>query len=232
VFGEDHVEVAMAYNDLGRVIQDQGRLEEAESNYLRALAIYPDNHRWRAATQRNLATVYEARGDLAKAEEIYRQLLPADIAMYGEQHDRVALSEALLAGVLVRGGKFAEAESLLLHARSVLEDKLPADHPRQALALVPLGQLWCLRGEFDAALALLSRGRELRLNSYGELDQRTAEADLVLGSCLLMAGRPQEARAYLVNAQNVFRTGQDIRQGEAAATLDALPDLGTGQADP
>lgn len=232
VFGEDHVEVAMAYNDLGRVIQDQGRLDEAESNYLKALAIYPENHRWRAATQRNLATVYEVRGDLAKAEEIHRQLLPADMAMYGEEHDRVALTEALLAGVLVRGGKFAEAEALLLHARSVLEDKLPADHPRQALALVPLGQLWCLRGEFDAALALLSRGRELRLDSYGELDQRTAEADLALGSCLLIAGRPQEARSYLVNAQNVFRTGQDIRQVEAVATLGALPDLGSAQVNP
>jgi len=223
-FGEGHVEVAMAYNDLGRAIQDQGRLEEAESNYLKALAIYPENHRWRAATLRNLATVYETRGSLAEAEEIYRELLPADMAMYGEEHDRVALSEALLAGVLVRRAKVEEAEALLLHARSVLEGKLPADHPRQALALVPLGQVWCERGEYDAALALLLLGQDLRLKGYGETDQRTAEADLALGSCLVKAGRPEEARPYLVNALQVFEAGQDIRQGETTEILAALPD--------
>ena len=130
----------------------------------------------------------------------------------------------MLAGVLVRLGRPKEAEPLLRHARSVFEAKLPADHPRNALALLPLGQLLCQRGAIDEGERLLNQGRDLRLEHYGADDQRTAEADLALGTCLVAAGRAAEARPRLVNAGRVFQAGQDVRQAEAAAALTALAD--------
>lgn len=217
--GDAHVEVAMAYNDLGRVIQDQGRLDEAEANYREALARYPDGHRWRPATLRNLATVFEARGALEEAAAIHQELLAHDIATLGEDHDRVALSQALLGGVLARLGRTAEAEPLLRQARGILQAKLPADHPRHALALLPLGRLLCLRGEYAEGERLVSEGRRLRLQHYGTDDLRTAEADLALGACLAASGRAGEARPHLANAQRVFLAGGDMRHAEAAAAL-------------
>jgi serine/threonine protein kinase/Flp pilus assembly protein TadD len=220
--GGAHVEVAMAYNDLGRVIQDQGRLDEAEALYLEALSRYPQDHRWRTATLRNLATVYEARGELVKAANAHRELLASDVATFGMDHDRVAMSEALLGGVLVRLNNNEEAEPMLRHASSIFEDKLPANHPRHAFVLLPLGEILCMRSEFAEAGRHLTRGRELRLQHYGTDDQRTAEADLALGTCLVAEGRTDEALPHLANADRVFRAGQNFRQAEAASAFNAL----------
>jgi len=217
--GEDHVEVAMTYNDLGRVIQDQGRLDEAERYYREALLRYPADHRWRTSTMRNLATVFEARGALEQAEAVHRELLALDIAAFGEDHDRVALSQALLGGVLLRLGRVEEAETLLRHAQQVFREKLPADHSRHALALLPLGRLMCLRGDRDEAMPLLLEGRQLRVQHYGAADLRSAEADLALGECLAAAGRTAEARPMLENAHRVLKAGGDVRYAEAAALL-------------
>jgi serine/threonine protein kinase/Tfp pilus assembly protein PilF len=223
--GDSDDEVAMAFNDLGRVLQDQGRLDEAEAHYREALARYPEDHHWRPSTLRNLATVFEARGALEQAAAIHRDLLAQDIASLGEDHDRVALSQALLGSVLIRLGRAAEAEPLLRRAQAIFQAKLPGDHPRHSLALVPLGHLLCLRGDFAEGERLLTAGRQLRMQHYGAEDLRTAEADLALGSCLMASGRTGEARLHLANAYDVFHAGQDIRQSEAAAALTALADL-------
>ncbi|HKX56966.1 MAG TPA: tetratricopeptide repeat protein, partial [Xanthomonadales bacterium] len=220
--GDAHVEVAMAYNDLGRVIQDQGRLDEAEALYLEALKRYPQDHRWRTATLRNLATVYEARGELVKAADAHRELLASDVASYGMDHDRVALSEALLGGVLVRLNRTEEAEPMLLHASSIFENKLPANHPRHALVSLPIGQILCMRSEFEEAGRYLTRARELRLQHYGTDDQRTAEADLALGTCLAAEGRAGEALPHLANADRVFRAGHNFRQAEATSAFNSV----------
>jgi tetratricopeptide (TPR) repeat protein len=65
-----------AFNNLGLLYADQGRLADAEAMYKRALAGYekalgPD-HTSTLATVNNLGNLYAGQGKLADAEAIYK----------------------------------------------------------------------------------------------------------------------------------------------------------------
>src|SRR5215469_11881747 len=70
------VRVAVTWNNLGVVYNSLGRLYEAESSYLRAIAFYesrPQLLSALAAPLDNLASLYLALGRISKAEALYRR---------------------------------------------------------------------------------------------------------------------------------------------------------------
>jgi hypothetical protein len=73
--GPDDARVATAANNLGLLYHDQGRLQEAQSLYTRALAMWEQHlgpeHEDVAAALNNLAEIAHAEGDWGRAEPLY-----------------------------------------------------------------------------------------------------------------------------------------------------------------
>lgn len=187
--GERHETVALAHNDLGLTLAESGDDAGAEAAYARALAAYPTDHHWRAATIFNLGRIAEKRGDFATAERHYRDALERQRRDYGPGHDRVGTDLNRLGVVLFRQGRLDEAETHMREALGIFRSRLADGHPRLASSLVPLGELLLARGERDEAARLLEEAWRVRRAGYGDDDPRTREA-----AGLLAQAQPRDTR--------------------------------------
>ena len=79
VLGSDHPDVAKQLNNLALLCQNQGKYEEVEKYYQRALAIYEsklgEDDPNVAKTKNNLASAYLKQGKYKEAEILYKQVL-------------------------------------------------------------------------------------------------------------------------------------------------------------
>jgi Flp pilus assembly protein TadD len=119
---------------------------------------------------------YFARGDFAKAEERYQQVLNKD--------DKNVYTLANLAAIQLEEGKFAEAEKNLRRAL--------ATSPDDAYSLQTLGYLKFRQENFDEALTQLGRA--------AQLDPGNAEIQNYLGVALSHKGQRSAAETALRKA--------------------------------
>ena len=162
---------AAAHQALGAARHIGLRLEEAESEYARALALDPKS----AAAKVALADLKRAAGKAEEPLALYRELLQAD--------PRSNSSRAGLVLCLLELGRKEEADQELSKA---LEDK---DLSRN-LPLLVGAAYWFLRHN-DAA-----RGLDLSQKAV-ELEPRYSWAQIVLARALIMNRRPLEAERSL-----------------------------------
>jgi len=171
----------LASNNLGRLLADRGRIEEAQSRYEAALRYNPDY----AEAHNNLAVVLAKRGRIDEAVRHLRraaELIPS----YAE-----ALNN--LGNLLLQQGRIPEA---IEHYRRVLALK-----PDLGLAHCNMGLALALQGQRPQAEACFREA--LRL------DPELPVAHLYLGEFALRDGRPAEASASLERA--VALRPQDLR---------------------
>jgi serine/threonine-protein kinase len=134
VLGADHDLVASSLVNLAKAIQAQGRLDEAAGLYRQALEIQRsslgESHRNTAITMKSLASVLAASGDAAQARDLAADAVRI-FRVSNEPAWRVADAESVLGISLVRLGRRAEAEDLLVKSYDVLkgdkQDKLTHD---------------------------------------------------------------------------------------------------------
>src|ERR1700730_10231349 len=162
---------AAAHQLLGAARHIGLRLEEAESEYAKALALDPKS----AAAKVALADLKRAAGKAEEALALYRELLQAD--------PRSNSSRAGLVLCLLELGRKEEADQELSKA---LEDK---DLSRN-LPLLVGAAYWFLRHN-DAA-----RGLDLSQKAV-ELEARYSWAQIALARALIMNKRPLEAERSL-----------------------------------
>jgi len=134
--------LAPAHNDLGTLLQAQGRLEEAEACYRRAIEL---RERF-AEAMSNLGAVLAVRGRVDDAIAWYGHAIAAD--------PQLAPAHNNLGSALARLERFAEAEAA--HRRAiVLKPDFGDAHYNLGVALQDLGR-------FEEALASYDRAAELR----------------------------------------------------------------------
>ena len=121
--GAAHPDVAVSASELGRVLFDQGRLDEAETHFRAALAVartsrgprHPDV----AQCLTDLAGVLRAEGKLAEAEAKSEEALAISRPALGRDHPAVSRQEVSLARIYLDQGRLADAQELLHHALAV-----------------------------------------------------------------------------------------------------------------
>lgn len=114
--GPNHPDVAAVLNNLGVFYTNERRFEEAEQMHQRALAIRQANPKGLsdiAQSHCNLAVVYHARGDLARAGELYRESLRGweDVEQPPADYEIVASNYADLLRSLGKKRKAATIEA-------------------------------------------------------------------------------------------------------------------------
>jgi len=165
----------MSYTGIGNVFQNQGRIEEAEEQYHKALRINPDFVPARA----HLALIYYGRGEKEKAEAEYRHILKSE-------EKRISRFEPAIPGIYYSLGLLvAEEESRRDEAAGLLAKaaELAPGNPRIRRNL---GWLYEQMGRSEDA--------ERELLAAHRLAPSWAEALHTLGFFYLRHGQPRKAQ--------------------------------------
>ncbi len=201
------VELTLA-NDYGILLREQGRPEEAESLYRRALAIHrrlgTERSQEAARTLNNLAMAVRQQKRLDEAEALLERALEIQRETVGEPHVDVATTLNNLAAVVRRRGDLERAEALYREALTQRIAVLGDSHPAVAQSLNNVGFVLYQRGQVDAALERFREAYEIWRRAYEGDHPQLATALSNLGSICRRQERWDEAVAYLRRAEEMF----------------------------
>ena len=190
-------------NDLANVYAAEGRFEQAEATYAKALALNralaPAAGLGETVNLANLARLRFRQGAYAEAEAGMRDaiqrkehLLGSDYEDNGRSYDR-----ACLADILVARGQLDEAREIADNALAEARARHPEANPDIAFALTVAARLMAARGDRERAAALAGSAVAMDASLADQGSERAIRARLLLGEILHKLGREREARSQL-----------------------------------
>jgi tetratricopeptide (TPR) repeat protein/tRNA A-37 threonylcarbamoyl transferase component Bud32 len=193
-------------NDLANTYALQGRFEQAQASYAKALAmnqaLAPAGDLARSVNLANLARLRFRQGDVAEAQALLRdairrkeQLLGADYKDNGRSYDR-----ACLAQILVARGRLDEAREIVDDVLAEARTRHAEAHPDIAFALAVQARLMSARGDAQRASTLAASAVAMDTALGDARSERTTRARLLSGAILHGLGRDGEARPRLQDA--------------------------------
>jgi len=191
---------ALAHSSLATIYQREGRLDEADAEYRRAIAIDPES----AVAYAGLASLMEARGRVQDALAAYREAIRLEPERRGTHNDLGLLYQS--------EGRFEEAEAEFRRAITIDTDRA-APHSNLAILLESGGRL-------QEALAEHLQAARLDPTDVGVLNN--------LGRSLIATGNTQDAIAVLERAVSLSPGDPKPAVNLAAAWL-AAGDLGRAE---
>jgi CHAT domain-containing protein/tetratricopeptide (TPR) repeat protein len=248
ILGELHPQYAVALSATAALYGDIGEGARAERLYLQALAIYgkalkddekqllgtplknQDIHNWlvtfNAQCLNNLATLYCARADFARADRLYRQALESWKQSVGETSTQYAVGLTNLAQSCGAQGDFARAELLDRQALEIDMKVVGPMHPETARCLNNLANLYARKGEYVRAEPLYRQSMEIHKKAHGE---RHATYAIGLNNLAYV----YLSRRNFTQAELLFRQAMEIRTrgGVDATGLSNLGELYRMQGD-
>ena len=149
LFAEPHPEVAANLSNLGQVARDRGDYRQAETLFAQVVAadrhIFGPNHILVGRALNNWAESVRRSGDPARAARLLRESVAIHTTALSAGHWQTAVTRSLLGQCLIAGGRFAEAEPLLLDAYATLNREFGSAHTRTktvAARIVELYDAW------------------------------------------------------------------------------------------
>jgi tetratricopeptide (TPR) repeat protein len=219
-------DLARTLNETARAYFNQGRYGEAESRFVRALAIEEKalgpEHPSTAQSLNNLAELYRAQGRLSEAEPLYLRALAIREKALRSEHPDIAQSFNKLAELYRVQGRLSEAEPLYLRALAITEKALGGEHPYTAISLNNLALLCKYQGRHSEAEALHLRTLAIREKALGPEHPSTAHSLGNLADLYRAQGRLSEAEPLLIRALAI--TGKALG-GEHPDTATSLNNL-------
>lgn len=236
-YGKNHPRIAMALNNLAKVLRMKGRLSQAQAMYERALFIlrkvHGDNHPHVATAMHNLGTLLALQGKNTEAISIMLTALDIRKKVFGNDHVQVAESLKALGHLNYLENCFTQAreyvEGCLLIRRKVSEqsgDKSSVAISLNNKALVLKSMLMYSEAEECARESLLIR-REIH-EVVNPSHPSIGTGCNTLGTLLIAMGRQQEAREYLDKALRIRRDNYGNVHISVANTLNSLAELSFG----
>jgi serine/threonine-protein kinase len=196
-FGEDHpsvVSTRLAYGDL---LHTQGALREAERVLSAGIATRAgdaDQAYSLARATRDLANVLRDRGDLGRADALYRDALAGLRGLGGESDVQFSLSNLEYSRLLVLAGRHGEAEQLLFRHLAQLRQTFDGDHPLTGMAHQQFGFLRMRQGRLAEADAHLRTSTDVLGTWLGAEHPMVARTQALQAELARRQGRVDEAR--------------------------------------
>jgi len=141
----------------------------------------------------NLATVYQDKGEYARAEPLYQRALAIREKTLGREHSEVAATLNNLATLYLNEGEYEKAEPLYRRALAIREKALSLEHPKVAVLLVNLADLYRNKGEYATAEPLYQRALAIFERALGQ--QHPSLAGALNGLAVLYAAKGDIAHA-------------------------------------
>ena len=151
--------ISTFFCSLGRLYHDQGKLTEAESMYLRALAGYEknSNHRYIFPTVNILGILYGDQGKLTEAGMMYQRALAGYEKAFGSDHSSTLDTVNNLGILYDYQGNLTGAESMFQRALAGYEKAFGRDHISTLDTINNLGILYRKQGKLTEAESMYQR---------------------------------------------------------------------------
>lgn len=202
-FGADSLEVAETLDGLARVMIDHGRIEEAKQVAVRSLAIKEkrldplDPELARSLYSAGAALIYSSPSGSAEGAGLVERALSIFEQSLGPESIEIAWCKNELAAERLRKDDLKGAQDYSLQALALKEELLPADHPDLAMGLNSVAWAMILDQEYEAALPLLERARDILEGTVGGEHSHSGIILHSLGELWWRSGDPVRALPYL-----------------------------------
>jgi eukaryotic-like serine/threonine-protein kinase len=158
---------------------------------------------WSTGGRGNIA---EARGDIAEAARLRREVVALREATLGEDHPEVAYARAHLATTLGRLQQHDEAERLMTAAKAVLLEAYGENSNAYLGFTSELARLRITQQRYDEAEALLDHGLDLHRSRGWAPNGPHLERLMLMADVQLALGRPERAETLLREALDSARS--------------------------
>ena len=202
-FGPRYDDTAKLHNRLGEIFEVLGRLDEAEEEYLAALAAWEEPSQSRGQALTDLGRLAGVREDFAAAETTLAEAVR--ILESAQPGFETELAEAFdsYGSVLRALGRLDEAERVLRKALAIRERELGVYHPDVALTLVGLAGVLHLREDLALAEPLYRKALRIQEETLGP-----AHPDV--GETLYNLAHLSRARGDTAAARDGFERSAEI----------------------
>ena len=218
--------IAVALSNLGLLLQDTNRIEEAEPLMRGALEInkasYGEKHPTVAIGLNNLAMLLKATNRIEEAEPLMRGALEINKASYGEKHPTVAIDLSNLGMLLQDTNRIEEAEPLMRGALEINKASYGEKHPTVAIGLNNVAMLLKATNRIEEAEPLMRRALEIDEASYGEHHPAVARDLNNLATLLKATNRIEEAELLIRRALEISEASYGEKHPTVAIGLNNL----------
>jgi CHAT domain-containing protein/Tfp pilus assembly protein PilF len=202
--GTENATYAVALNYEGIIYSLRGKYVEAESLYLRSLAIREKtlgpNDLAVAESLNNLGILYKGQGKDEEAEHLFQHALSIKENVFGVSDPEVANAESNLAAVYRVEGKYDEAEQILRRALTIKEGSLGPSDPRLAETLNNLANVYLDQGKLGEAERFYQRALTIQESSLGPSHPAVATTLINLAQLYQAEGEDREASGLYTRA--------------------------------
>lgn len=205
--GESDEDVVSVLNSLGVLFKYNGRFDEAERVYRRAIAIVEPvagGETTLATLFHNLGGLEHARGEYARGEAPARRSVELRERALGPDHPAVAADLGALAAIVDALGRHAEAEAMYRRALEIFERVYGPAHYEIAITLNNLAGVHHAAGRHDEAEALYRRALAIKEGLLGGEHPDVAMTQNNLALLLGALGRRDEAAQLYERALRTF----------------------------
>jgi tetratricopeptide (TPR) repeat protein len=207
LLGREHPLVARVAHGLGALRWQQGRLDEAEAEYRRALRIderSPADSAEMARDLMGLGVVLWQRKRFAQAEPLMKRCIAVQEQHLGPAHPDIAKSLNNLGGLYWSMERYADALPLYERVRKTFERTLDPLHPNVAAVYSNLAETYWKLGRFDEAESLFRRSLAMK-------EKRLAPGNPSLAITLHSLAGLLRDEGKLPEAEAAYRRALDIR---------------------
>ncbi|KAN0085501.1 HET domain containing protein [Elaphomyces granulatus] len=228
---DDGMEWAL-YN-LGRIYMDQGKLDEAEKMYQRALQGYekawgPD-HISTLNTINNLGLLYMEQGKLDEAEKMYQPALQGYEKALGPGHTSTLNTVNNLGSLYTDQGKLDEAEKMYQRALQGKEKAWGPDHTSTLSTVHNLANIYLDQGNLDEAEKMYQRALQGYEKALGPDHTSTLSTVNNLGALYTDQGKLNEAEKMYQRALQGKEKAWGPDHTSTLSTVNNLANLYVGQ---
>lgn len=196
-YPDDRAELATAEGQLGSVLWQLGRLEEAQQALENDLVLSrevrgPDDPSVGVACSL-LASVLRDRGELARSEELYREAVALGRRVLGDEHHDLWVWMNNLAGVLDQQRKYGEAEALYRDVWKRRAAEFGEEHEQTLIVMNNVAMVLTNTGRHAEAEPLHEHALAIKERVLGPSDPRTLTSRFNVGLSQLLQGRLEDA---------------------------------------
>lgn len=188
-----------AFKGLGMLAMNQGKNEDAISNFKKAVDLESSlpscSPAVRSATLSNLAVSYCHLSKYAEAEPLYTKALALAVESGTKQAEASVLDHMSM--LYTKEGRFADADAASLKAVKLAETGFGADSVNTATIMANRGYTLGLQGRYREAELLLKNALAIDEKRLGVENNNVASVSADLAKVYLTQGRLKEAKALL-----------------------------------
>ena len=198
IFGEDHTDVALSYNNLATVYSSLGEYNQVKELQEKAMEIWKkihgEDHADVATSYNNLASAYSRLGKYNQAKDLNEKALIIRKKILGEDHADVATSYNNLASVYESLGEYNQAKKLSEKALTIRKTIFGEDHADVATSYNNLAAVYSRLGEYNQTKELLEKALIIWKKIFGEDHAQVATSYDHLASVYNSLGEYNQAK--------------------------------------